>query len=306
MPLQSIKKWISFIKSKYIIKPLMIALLSIIAAYYLPDVIAHIFVSDLPDLPDKQLGQRHSFFEIVHCLSVMGIFIASCCISFYGIYGLTRYTLFERHPGGKRLRLVLVSYLVIIVGFANTFFLLSFLGDSYDAVHKFAGYYKIAQDAAQKELMLKNQYHLPNYNSLSGIKTKFWSGVDTKEQSGELDEEDVSDIAEELPVAYIFNRITYPQPKVIKYLPENKQSIYGDCLYFSTITIASVGYGDIAPQTRLVKFLVCLETLMGQLLLALGVSSAYSGISHLSKNVHPSKERATTIQNSDTTRKING
>ncbi|MDQ1327497.1 MAG: hypothetical protein QG641_780, partial [Candidatus Poribacteria bacterium] len=64
----------------------------------------------------------------------------------------------------------------------------------------------------------------------------------------------------------------------------NKLSVYADCLYFSTITIAAVGYGDIMPLSGLSKLLVCLETIMGQLLLALGVASAYSGISAVHKN----------------------
>lgn len=48
-----------------------------------------------------------------------------------------------------------------------------------------------------------------------------------------------------------------------------------DFLYFSAVTIATLGYGDISPNCGLVRGLVMLETLLGMTLFALFMSSFY-------------------------------
>ena len=44
-------------------------------------------------------------------------------------------------------------------------------------------------------------------------------------------------------------------------------------LYFSTVTITTLGYGDIVPLTDLAKFLVALESLLGIILIGLFLNS---------------------------------
>ncbi|MBP2651702.1 MAG: Ion transport 2 domain protein [Firmicutes bacterium] len=275
------KKCLTLINKSYVAKPLIIAILSIIIAYFLPDFTAWIIEENMPDFPG--ITQQYHFYDYVTMISMGLIFVFSCCISFYGIYGLVRYTLFQKHQGRRKLVLVLVTYMYIIVGFANTYFLISYVGDEYDSLHKFRRYYELSQNQEAKSLMIKEEIHLPNNNALLGIKSKLWSGVDTKEQLQLWNYKFLSEITETLPVSYIFKGVEFTQPQVIRYQPDHKLSAYADCLYFSTITIASVGYGDITPQSALAKFLVCLETIMGQLLLALGIASAYSGISHTTR-----------------------
>lgn len=278
------KKYISIINNSYIAKPLIIAFLSIIIAYFLPDLTAGIIEKDIPEFPGMRLSDEVNFYEQIHLFSMGLILIFSTWISFYGIYGLIRYTMLQKHQGRRKLVLVLVTYMYMIIGFANTYFLISYVGDGYDALHKFQHYYKLSQNKETKNLMIQNGLRIPNSNALFGIKDKLWSGIDTKEQLQLYHPELFHEVAEPLPVSFIFRGLDYTQPQVIRYLPNNKLSVYADCLYFSTITIAAVGYGDITPQSSLSKLLVCLETIMGQLLLALGIASAYSGISASSKN----------------------
>ena len=47
-----------------------------------------------------------------------------------------------------------------------------------------------------------------------------------------------------------------------------------NCFYFSVITIATVGYGDIYPLSSTAKSIVCVEVLMGYILLVISISSA--------------------------------
>jgi hypothetical protein len=284
MLISYIKRGLSMVASHYVAKPLFIAFLSILIAYYLPDLTAGIIERGMPDFPGIEQTPKIDFYEYVQLFSMMLILVFSCWTSFYGIYGLIRYTMFQKHQGKKKLILVIVTYMYMIIGFANTYFLVSYVGDGGDALYKFQNYYKLSQNKETKELMIQKELRVSNSNALFGIKDKLWSGVDTKEQLKLWNSELFNEISEPLPVDFIFKGIEYPEPKIVRYLPDNKISVYTDCLYFSTITIASVGYGDIIPQSGLAKFLVCLETIMGQLLLALGIASAYSGISNTSKN----------------------
>jgi voltage-gated potassium channel len=45
---------------------------------------------------------------------------------------------------------------------------------------------------------------------------------------------------------------------------------FGEAMYFSVITLATVGYGDITPQAPLVRGLATLEVVAGLLLLLFG------------------------------------
>jgi hypothetical protein len=279
-----IRRYLSSISNNYITKLLTIAVLSIITAYYLPDLTAWLIQNNMPDYPGIKKPQELLFYDQIHQLSMGLIFIFSCWISFYGIYKLIRYTILQERDGKKKLILVLVTYIYMIIGFANTYFLITYLADGYDSLHKFNDYYNLSLDKETKEYMIQKDLRIPNSNALSGIPHKLWSGVDTKEQLQLWNSEPFYKLPEPLPVSAIFKGVEYTQHQVIRYLPNNKPFVYADCLYFSTITIASVGYGDIIPLSALAKLLVCLETTMGQLLLALGIASAYSEVSTIRKN----------------------
>jgi len=59
----------------------------------------------------------------------------------------------------------------------------------------------------------------------------------------------------------------------------NGQELFPDLLYFSFVTLASLGYGDVAPIGGLVRTLAYLEAVIGQFYLAVMVASlvgAYS------------------------------
>ena len=60
--------------------------------------------------------------------------------------------------------------------------------------------------------------------------------------------------------------------------PETAALSFVDFLYFSTITLATVGYGDLVPALRLGRALAVLEGLMGQLYLVTVVALVVSHI----------------------------
>jgi voltage-gated potassium channel len=47
---------------------------------------------------------------------------------------------------------------------------------------------------------------------------------------------------------------------------------FSESIYFSIVTISTVGYGDIVPHTSVARVLVSLEVICGFLLLIFGVS----------------------------------
>lgn len=279
-----ISKYYTNICSSQIKKLIIIAVVSVIVTYFIPDLLSGFMLSGMPEFPNE-IGSDQKFYFFAHILITGLIIIFSCLISIYGIYKLFRYTILQRHKSHKKIFLVLITYVYMIIGFSNTYFLLSYVDDASDALLKYFAYYQIAQDTQTKSLAIEKDLRIANKNAFSGMKIKLWSGVDTKEQL-QLWNTDYSsfDDFEKLPVDFIFEAVKYPQSQVIKYLPNNKLPMYFNCFYFSVSTITSVGYGDITPNSNIAKFLVCMEAIFGQLLLALGIASAYSGISDLNKS----------------------
>lgn len=75
-----------------------------------------------------------------------------------------------------------------------------------------------------------------------------------------------------LSVNYLNNDID-----IIRDYETNKNFIYPltDFLYFSAITITTLGYGDILPNSSLVRGLVMIEVLFGVIIIAIFLSSSY-------------------------------
>lgn len=59
----------------------------------------------------------------------------------------------------------------------------------------------------------------------------------------------------------------------------NRLTNYIDCLYFSGISIVTMGFGDIVPVAGFCKILVLLETFSGQILTVAAAGLCFAGIS---------------------------
>lgn len=70
-----------------------------------------------------------------------------------------------------------------------------------------------------------------------------------------------------------------PQPSTLDQHVERLHSIYLDSLYLSTITITTVGYGDMAPATGAAKLLTALEGLVGISFIGLVLGHYFSCVS---------------------------
>ena len=72
--------------------------------------------------------------------------------------------------------------------------------------------------------------------------------------------------------------------------PTEWYSLFPDFIYFSFVTLTTLGFGDISPNLPLAKFLVYLEAIIGQFYLAVLVASLVgqrmSDMSHKTKDNH--------------------
>lgn len=58
----------------------------------------------------------------------------------------------------------------------------------------------------------------------------------------------------------------------------NRVNGYIDCLYFSGVSILTIGYGDIVPESRFLKMLVLLEGFLGQFINVVAIGLWLSGV----------------------------
>lgn len=111
-----------------------------------------------------------------------------------------------------------------------------------------------------------------NYRALKGIESKIWSSPSSPDTLTR------KSLGWEGRFYRLRNKGTIPNKAIIiafkeqvgnygqyksVFFNENVFSVYADCLYFSTITIATIGYGDIAPNNILTKFFAIFEAIIG-------------------------------------------
>jgi hypothetical protein len=60
--------------------------------------------------------------------------------------------------------------------------------------------------------------------------------------------------------------------------------------YFSFVTLATLGYGDIVPTTQLARNLAVLETIIGQVFLVVVVARVVTTLGRM-REIAPTKER---------------
>lgn len=58
----------------------------------------------------------------------------------------------------------------------------------------------------------------------------------------------------------------------------NRVNGYLDCLYFSGVSILTIGYGDIVPESRFLKMLVLLQGFLGQFINVVAIGLWLSGV----------------------------
>ncbi len=76
---------------------------------------------------------------------------------------------------------------------------------------------------------------------------------------------------------------------------EYRSLTYFESLYFSVITLATVGYGDIVPSSNLVRMLAAFEVIVGVLLILFGVSELLEYAHERQRIARRKRRRASTL-----------
>ena len=84
-------------------------------------------------------------------------------------------------------------------------------------------------------------------------------------------------------IAYVFRVLEYPFFLTQDYQPESPLRQYYDSIYLTIITMTTVGYGDIKPNTLPAKFLVMITAIWGAIMISL-IVLAVSSVFDLKKN----------------------
>jgi hypothetical protein len=73
-----------------------------------------------------------------------------------------------------------------------------------------------------------------------------------------------------------------------------------ESLYFSVMTLAAVGYGDIVPSSNLVRMLAAFEVIVGVLLILFGVSELLEYAHERQRMARRKRRRANTFREEHT------
>lgn len=167
------------------------------------------------------------------------------------------------------IRRIFICYFSVVVTFAGIYYSMACKGDYDDTVTKI-NYYQWTAKTGIKDVRL-NDYS----RAFRGIGHRRWLGLEDtalRYKSNFLKPAQV----EPVPVKDL-ERAAMEQSK-----PEVRGDakagflLFGDCLYFSCVTISTVGYGDISPQHWYVRLAACTEAFLGIFIVGLGVGTYLS------------------------------
>jgi len=231
--------------------------------------------------------------------------IAYTCIGVAGsliLWGCYRYFTIKVQEDW-RLGLVrfFVLYLYLIVGFASAYYLIS--DDFKDASQTDVALEKLRTKVTERQKQIprlhedaKREYE--KWNKLESERKAliFLIGdVISRRMRGEPQRrsqilpddpeplykelESVEDKQKQLNQDLIVQHNNYLAAKLFaeKAAADVRKYSYFNFVYFSTVTIATVGYGDITPKTRLAKMLVTLEILLGGALILVYLTLVLTG-----------------------------
>lgn len=182
---------------------------------------------------------------------------------------LAFYRSLTHHPRSDAAVLVLGGYIAVLLVFASLYYLFAFIGDFVDT-RESNSYYSAEARRVHQESGRELRYRRFSERAFSGVSARLWNGVEQRYGPFE-------DPRSGLPGAGTILRHTRAPKPPFDFQPQNRLAVWLDCLHFSTVTIATLGYGDIIPTKWYSKLAADLEVLMGIVFVSLSLGRVLSG-----------------------------
>ena len=222
-------------------------------------ILCHVLVFGFTEVLAREAATPTGPIETIAIL-VLGFLalLLPLCLSLFALYrSLTH------RPKSEAVALVLGGYVAVLLVFTSVFYLFVFLGDFADTRDANAYYQAEALRMAQRQGR-ELRYRQTNERAFAGMDARLWSGVEQlygpreDPRSGPPDAETIARNARSGSPPFAFR-------------PGNRLAVWFDCLHFSSVTIATLGYGDIIPTRWYSKLAADLEVLMGIVFVSLSL-----------------------------------
>ena len=182
---------------------------------------------------------------------------------------LVLYTSLKHHPKSEAAALVLGGYISALLVFASLYYLFVFIGDFIDT-RESNSYYQAEVQRIRQRPDREPRSRQASERAFSGMSTRLWNGVE--QRHGPLEDPRSGPPSLET----ILQHAGSGQPP-FDFQAQNRLAVWFDCLHFSTVTITTLGYGDIIPKKWYSKLAADLEVLMGIVFVSLSLGRVLSG-----------------------------
>jgi len=240
------KKWAFIINSMII---------WLIFSYFAPDIMAYcdwLYLSGniiipnniKPFIANLYIGREDNIILLISGAVLLGGILAPIISIVY----LAFFTFKTKANSLKRVAFLIFTYVFILFAFAGLYSINYYASDLTDAFDKDEIYWQLSKIERDPYLDVHyNEIYKTDNLPFKGIQNRYWT------------------IAPLLPYEYHLSFVDRT-----KYETMNKAKIYKEFLYFSGITLTTLGYGDIVPIQDNSRMLAIMEAMIGQLLLVLG------------------------------------
>jgi len=216
-----------------------------------------------------QLSGQDAWPGIIILLLWLASFIAAAAFVVIAI----RLSFRTRDTIAVQVRVILVSVLGLILVFTGLYFSMALIGD-HDYAEAHYAYYQSYGTSFPREIAAREIVVPPfegRQRAFVGIGERLWGTLDDGLPAASID------LAKD-PQAYRARLAgQHPFDEVATFRPSAVWSVLSDCLHLSVMTIATVGYGNISPNTWYAKLATNAEALTGTALLVVALALILGG-----------------------------
>ena len=207
-----------------------------------------------------------------------GVTLVAFLVAWLGIYASAVWAViwavrnaFRRQERRVMLATVVTAYAAVWLTFAGIYYAMVMTADFEDARTKNLWYFYEVVSLRTKQVTTVTR--IEDQRAFRGMAPRLWLGVDAPRlrfgQATALTDAELSRVVDEAVAGdYVRGVERIAQPR---FDSGARLTVLGNCLYFSVITLATVGYGDIVPEAWYSKLAVVTEVLAGMALLVVAL-----------------------------------